>query len=76
MNYSETHPFRIERRQLSSRPGLLPAASAEHRYASASLAVAVAVKSVKDPEQEEVRVVHVPTGEIVFHTAMHGGRTH
>ena len=41
----------------------------EHLYASCSLAVAVAVKSVADPSRQQVRVVHVPSGEIMFQTA-------
>ena len=41
----------------------------EHLYASCSLAVAIAVKSVADPTRQQVRVVHVPSGEIMFQTA-------
>jgi hypothetical protein len=41
----------------------------EHLYANCSLAVAVAVKSVADPTRQQVRVVHVPSGEIMFQTA-------
>ena len=48
---------------------LLPLATLKQLYASRSLAVAVAVKSVSDPTRQRVRVVHVPTGEIVFDTA-------
>ena len=61
------HDFRIE----SSAPtgeSLLPESDIKHLYADASLAVAVAVKIVADPSCEEVRVVHVPTGEVVFRT--------
>jgi hypothetical protein len=61
------HDFRIESTDefVSS---LLPAADASHLYADLSLAVAVAVKSVADPSRQSVRVVHVPTGEVVFST--------
>lgn len=62
------HQYRIER----TRPlggGLLPPQSLREFYADRSLAVAVAIKSVQDPTREPVRVVHVPTGEVVFQTA-------
>ncbi len=45
---------------------LLPPASFKQLYADPSLAVAVAVKSVADPTRQEVRVVHIPSGEIIF----------
>ena len=32
------------------------------------LAVAMAIKSVQDPTREQVRVVHISTGEVVFKT--------
>lgn len=47
---------------------LLPPATFKQLYANCSLAVAVAVKSVADPTRQQVRVVHVPSGEIVFDT--------
>lgn len=47
---------------------LLPAPSGGRLYGDRSLAVAVAVKSVADPSCQDVWVVHVPTGEIVFRT--------
>ncbi len=60
--------YRIERPQ--PRPGgLLPPQSPDELYTDPSLAVAVAVKSLKDPSRERVRVVHVATGEVVFQTA-------
>lgn len=62
-----TSQYRIESRQpLGGR--LLPPPSYSRLYANRSLAVAVAVKSVTDPSRQEVWVVHVPTGEIVFRT--------
>lgn len=47
---------------------LLASPNFSHLYRNYSLAVAVAVKSLADPTCQEVRVVHVPTGEIVFQT--------
>ena len=60
--------YRIE----SSLPvsgSLLPLTALSRLYADRSLAVAVAIKSVSDPTRQLVRVVHVPSGEIVFDTA-------
>ncbi len=57
--------FRIESRD-PLNGSLLPSPNFNHLYKDASLAVAVAVKSVADPTRQEVRVVHVPSGEIVF----------
>ena len=63
------HPqYRIERQQ-PLRGGLLPPHSLSEYYADRSLAVAVAIKSLKDPMREQVRVVHIATGEVVFETA-------
>lgn len=57
--------YRIESRYpLVGR--LLPPSAFKQLYADPSLAVAVAVKSVADPTRQEVRVVHVPSGEIIF----------
>ena len=61
------HEFRIEHGDAAAS-SLLPDSDFGHLYADASLAVAVAVKSVKDPSAQEVRVVHVPSGEVVFRT--------
>lgn len=60
-------PYRIERTQ-PPQGGLLPPQTLHEHYRDRSLAVAVAVKSVTDPTREQVRVVHVPTGEVVFQT--------
>jgi hypothetical protein len=59
--------YRIENKN-SLKGSLLPRPDFDHLYANRSLAVAVAVKSVADPTRQEVRVVHVPSGEIVFRT--------
>ncbi len=60
--------YRIER-QHAPQGGLLPPHSLRETYTSRSLAVAVAIKSLRDPTREQVRVVHVDTGEVVFQTA-------
>lgn len=65
-----TAQFRIESND-PLRGSLLPSAALQRLYTSQSLAVAVAVKSVTDPTRQDIRVVHVPTGEIVFQTSRH-----
>jgi hypothetical protein len=47
---------------------LIPSPNFSRLYKSQSLAVAVAIKSLADPTSQEIRVVHVPSGEIVFQT--------
>lgn len=60
--------YRIESREpLLGR--LLPNNHGKNLFSNCSLAVAVAVKSVVDPTRQQVRVVHVPSGEVVFETA-------
>lgn len=61
--------YRIESSHpLSSR--LMPSAGAEHYLVNnRALAVALAAKSFTRPSGQEIRVVHVPTGEIVFRKA-------
>ena len=58
--------YRIE----SSHPiasRLLPrSGSQQYLVADRALAVAVAAKSTTRPDGQEIRVVHVPTGEVVF----------
>jgi hypothetical protein len=45
----------------------LPVSGAQQYFVSdRALAVAVAAKSTTRPGGDEIRVVHVPTGEIVF----------
>ena len=63
--------YRIESRS-PLMGSLLPPTAYKEIYADCSLAVAVAVKSVADPTRQEVRVVHVPSGEIVFQTTPSG----
>jgi len=46
---------------------LLPASGAQQYFVSdRALAVTVAAKSTTWPVGQEIRVVHVPTGEVVF----------
>ncbi len=58
--------FRIE----SSHPiasGLFQAiGSQQYLFSDRALAVALAAKSTTQPVGQEIRVVHVPTGEVVF----------
>ena len=60
--------FRVE----SSHPiasGLFPASGSgprQYLFSDRALAVAMAAKSTTKPMGEEIRVVHVPTGEVVF----------
>lgn len=58
--------YRIESSHpLTSR--FLPASGSEqYLVKDRSLAVALAAKSFTKPSGQEIRVVHVPTGEIVF----------
>lgn len=58
--------YRIESSSpIASR--LLPASgSQQYLVNDRALAVAVAAKSTTWPRGQEIRVVHVPTGEIVF----------
>lgn len=60
--------YRIES-NVPLQGSLLPTATFELLYNDYSLAVAIAVKSVADPTRQQVRVVHVPSGEIVFDTS-------
>ena len=49
---------------------LLPKARVEEWFSDSSQAVAVAAKCVPNSFGDEVRVVHVPTGEVIFRTAV------
>ncbi|MDP1739807.1 MAG: hypothetical protein Q8M51_05480 [Polaromonas sp.] len=60
--------YRIESRN-TLRGSLFPPTALRPLYTDRSLAVAVAVKSLADPTCQETRVVHIPSGEIVFQTA-------
>ncbi len=67
MQPAQAPQYRIESR--NPLIGNLLPPRIEHLYTNCSLAVAVAVKSVADPSRQQVRVVHIPSGEIIFQTA-------
>jgi hypothetical protein len=49
---------------------LLPTSgSTEYLLQDRALAVVLAAKSVTEPSGQEIRVVHVPSGEVVFRKA-------
>lgn len=57
--------YRIESNHpLTSR--LWPTGSEQYLVKDRALAVALAAKSFTKPSGQEIRVVHVPTGEVVF----------
>lgn len=61
--------YRIESNQpLAGRLWPLPGAQ-DYLFNDRSLAVAMAAKSLTSPSGQEIRVVHVPSGEIVFRKA-------
>ena len=63
-----SHPkYRIESSG-TLRSGLLLSINFNHLYDDSSLAVAVAAKSITEPERKEVRVVQIPSGEVIFRT--------
>lgn len=45
---------------------LVPQAPVKQWFSDPSDAVAVAAKCIPNPQGGEIRVVHVPTGEIIF----------
>lgn len=65
----QTAQYRIE----SNHPflgRLLPGQDMQRSvFGDRALAVAMAAKSVTQPSGQEIRVVHVPTGEVVFRTS-------
>jgi hypothetical protein len=67
---SEVHMTSADFRVESSHPiasGLFPlSGSSQYLFSDRSLAVAMAAKSTTKPMGQEIRVVHVPTGEVVF----------
>jgi hypothetical protein len=58
--------FRIESSSLIASRLLPLPESTEYLVDDSALAVAMAAKSVTVPAGEEIRVVHVPTGEVIF----------
>ena len=61
--------YRIESNQpLAGRLWPVPGGQ-NYLFNDRSLAVAMAAKSLTSPSGQEIRVVHVPSGEIVFRKA-------
>lgn len=60
--------YRIES-QLAITSRFVPASSLARPFGNLSLAVAVAAKSETSPMGGEIRVVHVPSGEVLFRSA-------
>ena len=63
--------YRIESSGTLKSSLLLPI-NFNHLYRDSSLAVAVAAKSMTAPECEEIRVVQIPGGEVIFRTKCTG----
>jgi hypothetical protein len=61
--------YRVESNHPISGRLLPVSGSQQYFFGDRSLAVAMAAKSVTNPTGQEIRVVHVPTGEIVFRKA-------
>ena len=58
--------FRIESSQPIASLWLPQPGARQYFVSDRALAVAVAAKSTTRPGGDEIRVVHVPTGEVVF----------
>lgn len=58
-------PFRIEA-DVPLTSDWLPREAFAMRYADQAMAVATAIEGVDDPEEDEVRVVDVASGEVVW----------
>ncbi len=58
--------FRVESNHLITGRLLPISGSQQYFFSDRALAVTMAAKSVTKPSGQEIRVVHVPTGEVVF----------
>jgi hypothetical protein len=58
--------FRVESNHPIAARLLPVSGSQQYFFSDRGLAVAMAAKSVTKPSGQEIRVVHVPTGEVVF----------
>ena len=58
--------FRVESNHPISNRLWPMSGSRQYFFSDRSLAIAMAAKSVTRPSGQEIRVVHVPTGEVVF----------
>jgi hypothetical protein len=66
--------YRIESSHLLGSRFLPAAGAAQFLVKDRALAVALAAKSFTQPSGQEIRVVYVPTGEIVFRKAATASR--
>jgi hypothetical protein len=64
--------YRIESSHPLSSRFFPPGASEQYLVKDRALAVALAAKSFSRAAGQEIRVVHVPTGEVVFRKAASG----
>lgn len=62
----KTADYRIESSSTVSFRLMPGSTSVDHLYHDRATAIAMAAKAVTDPPGKEVRVVHVPTGQVVF----------
>ena len=61
--------FRVESNHPIATRLLPDSGSRQYFFADRALAIAMAAKSTTQPSGQEIRVVHVPTGEVVFRKA-------
>jgi hypothetical protein len=62
----DTRKYRVESSHPMRGPLLPGSGSADFFMGDRGLAIAVAAKSVTCPLGQEIRVVHVPSGEVVY----------
>lgn len=58
--------FRVESNHPIAGRFLPVSGSRQYFFGDRALAVAMAAKSTTKPSGQEIRVIHVPTGEVVF----------
>jgi len=61
--------FRVESNHPIATRLLPDSGSREYFFTDRALAITMAAKSTTQPSGQEIRVVHVPTGEVVFRKA-------
>ncbi len=62
----KTAEFRIESNSTLSFRLMPDSSSIEHLFHDRAMAIAMAAKAVTDPPGEEIRVIHVPTRQVIF----------
>lgn len=62
----ETADYRIESTGTVLFRLIPGSAGIDHLFRDRAMAVAMAAKGITDPPGDEIRVVHVPTGKVVF----------